>query len=82
MESFRDFLWIFRGTVSTLLDHGHPHARRYPLGLANDESRLIHRRVNGYHATQAIAVQGAIGSVMSKEGAREFKKTIEMLLGD
>jgi len=44
-----------------------------------DESRLAVARINGFHATQAILVQLAISSALSKEGAKEFKKSIQRL---
>lgn len=42
---------------------------------------MIHRK-NGEFATQATLIQSAIGSVLDKEGAKAFKKTIEDLIAE
>lgn len=72
-------MWGIRRQVSLLLAEGHPYAQHYPIGMVWDESRLAVARINGFHATQAILVQLAISSALSKEGAKEFKKSIQRL---
>lgn len=73
-------MWSLRGHVSLLLDHGHPQARRYPLGYMLDESRLVIRRVNNGHVTTATLLQGAVSGVLSKKANKEFQKQIKRLL--
>lgn len=43
------------------------------------ETRLAEQHVNQQVITEAIAIQSAIGSVLSKEGQKAFKKFIERL---
>jgi len=62
-----------------LLSQGHPQAPHYPIGMIWDEARLVVERLNGAYATEAILVQSAIASALSKDGAKEFKKTISRL---
>lgn len=65
--------------MSLLLSEGHTDAQHYPIGMVWDEARIIVERQNGAHATTAILTQLAVVSVLSKEGQREFKKTIKRL---
>lgn len=44
-----------------------------------DESRLAVERINRFHATQAVLTQQAVASILSKDGAKEFKNTITEL---
>lgn len=62
-----------------LLSEGHADAPYYPIGKVWDECRLVVERHNGAHATQAVLVQLAVASILSKDGAKEFKKTINRL---
>ncbi len=62
-----------------MLANGHPEARRYPVGMLWDESRIVVERVNGVLATQAILLRQAITSVFSEEGAKGFSVTISKL---
>lgn len=61
------------------MSEGHPDAPYYPIGVVWDEARIVVERHNGAHATQAVLVQLAVSSVLSKDGAKEFKKTINRL---
>lgn len=62
-----------------LLDHGHPDAWEYTLGQLADEAALIVQRINGQAVTDALLLQNAAASVLSKEGAKQFKKLIKQL---
>lgn len=44
-----------------------------------DEARLVVERRNSEHATNSVLMQLAVLSVLSKDGQREFKKTIKRL---
>lgn len=44
-----------------------------------DEARLVVERKNGDHSTNAILTQLAVLSVLSKDGAKEFKKIVNRL---
>lgn len=65
-----------------LLDHGHPLAWHYPIGRVWDEASLIVERLNGMALTQAILIQKAVSSLLSKEGAKDFTDTIKRLTPD
>lgn len=65
--------------MSLLLDHGHPEARHYPLGMLSDETALVIERVNGNIVTDANLLQLAIGSVLSKKARIEFSDAIGRL---
>lgn len=47
-----------------------------------DESRIIGERLMGHEAVRASLTQAAIGSVLSKKGAKSFQKLIKRLTGD
>ena len=68
-----------RRQVSLLLDHGHPHAWNYPIGMVRSESLLVEERLNNSYATTAILLQMAVSAVLSEEAGKEFQKTIEGL---
>lgn len=68
--------------ASLLIDHGHTEARFYPLGMLRDESRLVVQRVNNGHVTTASLLQQAVSGVLSKQGNKEFRKTVTKLLED
>jgi len=73
-------MWALRGSVSLLLDHGHPLARLYPLGMMMDEASIVIRRINNGQVTQATLLQGAVSGVLSKKANKEFQKQISRLL--
>lgn len=72
-------MWGLRRQASLLLANGHPHARRYPLGMLWDESRIVVERINGVLATEAVLLRQAITSVFSDEGAKGFSDTVSRL---
>lgn len=65
--------------MSLLLDHGHPEARRYPLGMLSDEAALVVERLNGQEVTRATLLRLSISAVLSKEGGRAFDKEISKM---
>lgn len=77
--NLKTWLWGIRRQVSLLKDHGHQDAQHYTIGMVWDESQLVVERLNRDHATSATLMQLAVVSVLSKDGAREFKKTIKKL---
>lgn len=68
-----------RRQVSLLLAHGHSDAGDYPLGMLWLESQLVVERLNQQAVTQAVLLQLAVSSILSKKGGTEFKKTINKL---
>lgn len=74
------WLWGIRRQVSLLIEHGHVHARRYPLGMVMDEAKIAVERVNNGYATQAVLLQSAVSGVISKKANKEFKKQVDLLL--
>ena len=70
-----------RAQASLLLANGHTGARHYPLGTLFTEAEIVAQRINQHEATRATLMQAAIGSVLSKKGARAFKETLEALSG-
>jgi hypothetical protein len=68
--------------VSLLIDHGHPEAMSYPVGMVWDESRLVIERLNGFEVTRATLLQMAVSSMFSKEAGDAFRKELLRLNGD
>lgn len=68
-----------RSQVSLLLAHGHPDARRYPVGLVWDEASMVISRINGMMATEAVLLQTAVSSILSKESGEHFNKLVKQL---
>lgn len=62
--------------MSLLLAHGHPYARRYPLGMVWDESNMIKERQNALEITRATLLQKAVASILSSKAGTDFSKTI------
>lgn len=65
--------------VSLLLDHGHPQASEYPVGMLWDEADLVVERVNSRLSTEAVLIQLAAASVMSKDALKQFNKIVKRL---
>ena len=65
--------------VSLCMAHGHPNARHYPLPMLWVEALLIRRRVNGLMATEAVLVQMAAASVISKKAGKAFEKRVKAM---
>lgn len=66
--------------MSLLLDHGHPHARHYPIGMVWDEATLVVERMNREAASNTALLQLAAGSLLSKDAGKQLKKTLKELL--
>lgn len=60
--------------MSLLLDHGHPEARKYPIGMLMDESNLVIERQNSATLTEANLLQLAIDGILSKKQREQFAK--------
>lgn len=69
-----------RRQVSLLLAEGHVDAQFYPLGMVFVETEIAVDRINAAFVTQATLTQLAVGSLLSKEQAKEFKNTTKKLL--
>ena len=65
--------------MSLLLEYGHPEAMKYPLGMVYDESNLIIERQNSRIATEVLLLQQAVNGLLSKEGRKQFTKTLKTL---
>lgn len=63
-----------------LIDHGHPDAAEYPLGLVFDEARLVEDRLNGYFATNAVLTQMAVSALFSKDAGKAFQEMVTDLI--
>lgn len=68
--------------MSLLTAHGHQNAAGYPIGLLQDETRIVVERVNNGYATEAVLLQQAVIGVWSKKGNKEFHKTLKELTGE
>lgn len=83
-----EWVWGIRGQVSLLLDHGHPEAWSYPVGLVMQESELVVDRLNAAAGTNALLLQMAVSTVpnmsVKPEGTKsmlkQFGATIKTLL--
>jgi hypothetical protein len=65
-----------------LLAQGHPDARSYTIGQVWDEAEIVVERLNRAAVTDAVLIQGAVASLLSKEGGKEFSKLTKMLTGE
>lgn len=65
-----------------LYANGHPEAHNYPFGRLWDEAALVMERINNMAATEAILLQQAVSSVLSKKAHKEFEKTLKKMTGD
>ena len=72
-------MWGVRRQVSLLLDHGHRHARFYPIGMVWEEAQIVVERVNHEEASRTALLQIAGSAVMSKEGSKLLKKVLKEL---
>ncbi|AOR76569.1 hypothetical protein [Novosphingobium resinovorum] len=68
-----------RRKVSLLLSQGHSDAGEYPLGFLGDEAALVVERQNALIATEAVTIQAAAASIMSKKGGDHFKKLLKQM---
>ena len=65
--------------MSLLLSEGHTEARKYPLAMLWHEANIVRARLHSIMRTEAILIQGAIASMLSKKGADGFEKTLKVL---
>lgn len=70
---------MVRRSVSFLWSKGQPWAHKYPVGRLILETRLIKDEINHQIATEAIATQAAVGSILSEKGAKAFDDLIKRL---
>lgn len=66
------------------MDHGQPadDVWSWPLGRISDEAEIIRDRINRQMASEAILIQGAAGSIISKEMGETFAQLIAQMTGD
>lgn len=75
-------MWGLRRIVSLLLDHGHPEAQFYPIGMLWDESLLVVERLNRIEVSRVMLFQAAVSAFFSKDAASEFGKLVSKLTED
>ena len=71
-----------RRRVSLLIGNGHAGAAQYPLVKVYREAAVVEERMNSVSVTNAVLMQMAVASLLSKEAGKEFKKIIEKIGGD
>lgn len=62
-----------------LMEAGHPNAPFYAIGRVHDEAGLVEQRQSARIATDALLMQSAISSVLSKEARKAFTKDVKSL---
>lgn len=65
--------------MSLLLANGHPDAWRYPLGMLQDEVRLIHQRQNQQAAASMSGMYMAVAALLDSSAVRAFNDRIHEL---
>ena len=65
--------------MNLLIANGHVEARHYPLGMVNDEAALVVERENGRMVSEALLLQSAVGSILSRQARSAFTKKIKSL---
>ena len=70
-------MWGIRRQVSLLLDHGHAHARFYPVGMVWEEAQIVVERLNQEEASRTALLQLAGAAVMSKKGNALLQKVLK-----
>lgn len=65
--------------MSLLLDHGHPDAWRYPLGMLRDEEQLIRQRINQDTARRLRDTHTALCAVINQDAVRSLNERISEL---
>lgn len=65
--------------MNYLAEIGHSNAARYPLAVVWSEARIARRRWVNRVEIDASVMQGVIGSVLSKKGAKQLKDTLKRL---
>lgn len=61
------------------MDHGHPDARLYPLGMVWEETTIVVDRINNEAASNTALLQIAGSAVMGKQGMQLLKKVLKEL---
>lgn len=61
------------------MDHGHPDARFYPLGMVWEETIIVVERINNDASSNTSLLHIAAAAVMSKEGGKLLRKTLKEL---
>ncbi len=75
-------MWGLRKSVSLLLDHGHPEAQSYPIGMLWDESLLVIERLNRIEVSRVMLFQAAVSAFFSKDAANELQKLVSKMMED
>ncbi len=65
--------------MSLLLDAGHIQANQYPVHWVWEEAEIVMDRQNRTMASEAVLLQAAVSSVLSKPAAKEFGRLIKRL---
>ncbi len=65
-----------------MLSEGHASARNYPLWMLWQEAAIVRRRYVDKARTEAVLIQQAIVSVVSKEGGKAFANALRRLEED
>lgn len=68
-----------RKILSSLISEGHTDAANYPLSRLIFEFSLVERRLNMFHATQAVLIHSAINAALNKDSHKQFTKLIGKL---
>lgn len=61
------------------MEHGHPDARLYPLGMLSDEVLLIVERHNARMVAEAQLLQAAVGGLLDKKASKAFREMLKDL---
>lgn len=65
--------------MNLLVDHGHPQAMYYPLGMLMDEAAMVQERENSRIVTEAKLLQFAVAGMLAKESRKLFDNMIKDL---
>jgi len=65
--------------VSLLLANGHTNAWRYPLGMLQDEVRLVHQRQDKQAACAMSGMYMAVAALLDSNAVRTFNDKIKEL---
>lgn len=56
--------------------HGHTEAQQYPVGLLMDEADIVRTYIDNTQANEAVWIQMAVASVLTKKGSTAFNKAV------
>ena len=65
-----------------LLDHGHPHAMRYPVGMVFVEASIVAKRIGVQMASQTSLLQMALSTIPNMNVKPAGTKRAAKDLGD